>query len=257
MLGDARRAGHQIEQVVREIHGLDRAQAQPLDGRFVQQPPHQIGQPNPSAEIAPPAAQVDPAQHHLAILRRERAHLLHHALRRRAAAAAAHIRNDAERAPVIAAILDLEVGARAVARGVLDRRRQKIGLRENIADLDLPVIIRGGNEFRNARLVRIPHHQAHAFERGQFLRRTLRVAAGDQDARARLLAMDAPDHLPHFVIRGRGDGAGVQHHQVGILQIGGRGEALRRQPGFNRRAIRLRGPAPEILDQKTLHCAPV
>ncbi len=131
---------------------------------------------------------------------------------------------------------------------------RKSRLRENIADFDLPVIFRGRHKFRNARLVRIAHHQAHAFERRQFLRRALRVAAGDQNARARLLAMDTPDHLPHFIVRGCGHGAGVQHHQVGVLQIGGRRKALRGEASLNRRAIGLRRPAPEILDEKTLHC---
>ena len=70
------------------------------------------------------------------------AHLADHLLGRRAAAAAAHEGNDAERAAVIAAVLDLEVGARAVARRVLHRRGQEIVLREDIADLDLAVVRR-------------------------------------------------------------------------------------------------------------------
>ena len=91
----------------------------------------------PPSEIAAPAAQVDPAQHHFAIFRRQCADLLDHGFRRRAAAAAAHVRNNAERAAVVAAVLNLEIRARAVARGVFDRRGKKIALRENIADVDL------------------------------------------------------------------------------------------------------------------------
>ncbi len=101
--------------------------------------------------------------------------------------------------------------------------------------------------------MRIPHHQAHAFERGQFLRRALRIAAGDQNPRARLLAMNAPDHLAHFVIRGRRHGASIQHHQVGILHLGRRRQPLRREPSLDRRAIGLRRPAPEIFNEKALH----
>ena len=111
----------------------------------------------------------------------------------RAAAAAAHERNDAERAAVIAAILNLEVGARAIAGGVFHRRGEKIALREDIADMDVAVVgrVRLGqrHQLRDLRLVRVAHHPLDARHRGQFLRRALRIAAGHQDARRGILAM--------------------------------------------------------------------
>jgi len=65
----------------------------------------------------------------------------------------------------------------------------------------------------------------------------------------------AADGLPHVFIGGNRHRAGVQHHQVGGRALTRLQEAARRQRRFQRRAIRLRGPASEILDEEFPHPA--
>ncbi len=105
------------------------------------------GQPHGAARLAAPAAQVDAAQHDFAIAPRQPAHLFHHLVGRGAAAAAAHERDDAEGAAVVAAVLNLQIGAGAVAGGIFHGRGEKIALGEDIAHVDVAVVrggIRGG-----------------------------------------------------------------------------------------------------------------
>ena len=69
--------------------------------------------------------------------------------------------------------------------------------------------------------------------------------------------MHAPDGLPHIVIRGLRDGAGIQHHQVRGGAVIGRFQTLSRELRFQRRAIGLRGPASEILNEVSPHPASI
>ena len=146
VLGDARRLGHQAQQVVGEIHRFHRAQPQPFHFGFGQQQPEQVRQAQGTTRFPAPSPQVDAAQHDLAIPLGEPAHLRHHLPGRRAAAAPAHERNDAERAAVVAPVLDLEVGPRAVPGRVFHRRGEKIVLRENVAHVDVAVVGRATPE---------------------------------------------------------------------------------------------------------------
>ena len=65
--------------------------------------------------------------------------------------------------------------------------------------------------------------------------------------------MHAPDGLAHVVIGGRGDGAGVEHHQVRRGALAARFQALARKQRLQRGAIGLRGPASEILNEELPH----
>ena len=176
------------------------------------------------------------------------ADLVDHGIRLRAAAASAHVGNDAERAAIVAAVLNLEIRASAVAQGVFNGRGKKIALLENIADADFAVIVRAvRDQIGNRILVRIADDQSHAGQSGDFLRRALRVAAGDDDARLGLRAMDAADGLAKLVVGGRGDGAGVQDDEVGVGKIVGGAETARSEPGFEGGPIGLRSAASERL----------
>jgi hypothetical protein len=191
--GDARRGSHEAQQLVGEIHRLDGTEAQPLDSGLIEQAADKVRQAHAAPWLAAPAAQVDATQDYFAIAAAEAAHLLDHLVRRRAAAAPPDERNDAERAAVIAAVLDLQVGARAVAGGVLHRRGEEVVLREDIADEDVAVIGRGADQFGDLRLVGIPHDPFHAGHGGQFIGRALCVATGHQDAGRGVLAMHAAE----------------------------------------------------------------
>src|SRR5712671_3041704 len=108
--------------------------------------------------LSAPAPQVDSAEHNFLVSPRQAAYLLQHLAQRRAAAAAAHIGNNAKGTAIVAAVLNFQVGARAVARGLAYRRGEKIVLREDIANLDLSVVIETGHQVGDLGLVRIPHY---------------------------------------------------------------------------------------------------
>jgi hypothetical protein len=63
-----------------------------------------------------------------------------------------------------------------------------------------------------------------------------------------------PAHgLPHVVIRGLRDGAGVQNHQVGVAALRRRFQALSRKQRLQRGAVGLGGPAAKVLDEELIH----
>src|ERR1700733_271577 len=129
-----------MEQVVGEIHRLHGTQPEALDARLCQQQSQQAGQPNGAAGFSSPPAQIDTAQHNLAIPFPQPADLTHHLLSRRAPASPAHKWNDAEGTAVVAAVLYLEIGACAVAGGILHGGREKIMLRKDVAHVDVAVV---------------------------------------------------------------------------------------------------------------------
>jgi hypothetical protein len=138
------------------------------------------------------------------------ANLRDHGIRPRAAAAAAHVGNNAERAAIVASVLNLEIRPGAVTQGIFNRRGKKVALFEDVADADLAMIVLAiDDQIGNRILVRVPDHEAHAGQSGDFLGRTLGVAAGDHDTRLGLCTMNAPDGLAKFVVGGRRYGTGV------------------------------------------------
>ncbi len=156
--------------------------------------------------FASPAAEIDPAQHYFAIALGQMPHLRNNLIGGSAAASSAHEWNDAERAAVIAAVLDLEVGARAIAGRVFHRGGEKIVLRENITDVNLSVERQFGfgDDIRNLNFMRVSHHPVDPGQCRQLLGCALRVTARDQDARGGILAMHAMDGFAHiFVSRTR------------------------------------------------------
>src|ERR1700675_730439 len=113
MFCDARRGRDQLEQIVAPVHRFHRAEAQTRDLGLIQQPADQVHQPRGASRLASPAAQINTAQHDLAVAPGEIPHLGDYLFDRRAAAAAAYERDDAERTAIVAAVLDLEIGARS------------------------------------------------------------------------------------------------------------------------------------------------
>ena len=89
-------------------------------------------------------------------------------------------------------------------------------------------------------LVRVAHHPLDARQAGQLLRRALGIAAGDQNARGGIFAMHAADGLAHVFVGGAGDGAGVEHHEIGRGALAGGFQPLSREQRFQRRTIGLR-----------------
>ena len=172
----------------------------------------------PAARFPAPAAEIDAAQDDLAIPGCEPAHLVDHLLGRGAPAAAADEGDDAEGAAVIAAVLDFQVRAGAVAGRVLDRRRKEVVLGEDVADVDVAVVRSAGhgkrNEIGDLRFVGISNNPFDSGHRRQLLGSPLRIAAGDENPGGGILAMHATDRLADIVICRGGNGAGIQYDEV-------------------------------------------
>ncbi len=140
---------------------------------------------------------------------------IEHGLYRPAALRAARHGDDAERAAVAAAVLDLD----------------ECPLPAAVEQGDFPGFGRhgrhaGGIQFRQREadqsvLVPVADHQvdAHGFRR--LLRIQCRITAADDQLGRRVVPVDAADQLPGFAHRFLGDRAGVDHDQVGILLLPG------------------------------------
>src|SRR3712207_5839518 len=93
---------------------------------FSKQRTHEPGQPHPQARLAAPATEIEARQHNLRIALCESADLVDDLRHRRASASAAHRRNDAERAAVRTAILNLQILPATVACRTFDRSRHEL-----------------------------------------------------------------------------------------------------------------------------------
>ena len=101
--------------------------------------------------------------------------------------------------------------------------------------------------------MRIADHPLDARHLRQFLRRPLRITAGDQNARGRIFAMHPADGRPRIAVGLRRNSAGIQDDQVGVLARIGAAKTALGQLRFERRAIGLRRAAAEILDEEPRH----
>ena len=106
---------------------------------------------------------------------------------------------------------------------------------------------------RNSRLMRIAYHPCDTFDRGQFVGRALRVAAGDDDARGGIRAVDFTHGFSRLRVGRSGDGAGVQHDDVGGIPVGGEPQAAGEQIAAKRGGIGFRGATTEIFDRERGH----
>ena len=90
------------------------------------------------SQIAPPPAEIDPGNHHLAIACvNQLLDFMQHFVKIQRPAVAAHRRNDAERAAVVAAILNFEIGTGALVRGIEYRRGQQFSVSEDVGNVML------------------------------------------------------------------------------------------------------------------------
>ena len=142
-----------------------------------------------------------------------------------------------------------------------DRRGQQFGVGEDVADDN---VRRGSSTNLRQRhesgrggqresvvsdfvLVGISDDQADARQSGQLFRSALGIAAGDQNLRGRVLAMDPPDGGAHVLIGRRGDRAGVQDDDFGLARRAGARQPAIQQLTLDRGAIRLGRAASEVL----------
>ena len=224
------------EQLVVDVLGLDRREAQPLDRGLVEDPPDEAGQRQRGARVGAaeaalgPAAvvrpDVDPGQDDLAMTRAERApDVLQHGLRGEAPLRAAGGRDDAVGAEERAAVLDLHEGPgpldrRPLVGDALDLDARQRGERPRDARVTAPCRTDQPLDLLEQRVLRAVVDQPRVRIRGrERVPPDLHGAARDDDLRVRVRAAGAPDGLARLLVGRRGHRAGVDEDQV---RAGGR-----------------------------------
>ncbi len=100
--------------------------------------------------------------------------------------------------------------------------------------------------------MRIPNHPGDAGQLGELLGGALGVAAGNKDAGVGAAPVDPPDRLAQLIVGGGGDGARIQDHQIGFLELAGGLHSPGGQARFQGGAVGLRGSAPKRFYEKPL-----
>ena len=267
-------AGPRREELVVDVLGLDGGEADPLDRRLGEDPPDQPRQRERRARVGAAEAahrgaavvrpDVDSRQDDLAVPGGKRpAHVGQHDLGGQRALGAAGPRDDAEGAEEAAAVLDLDVGPRAVDPGpvVDDPRdldageRRERGVERAVRSLH---VVAGQPEEalhlgQEPVLLVVPHEprlRIHGGERGPA---DLHRAAGDDERRPRARAPGAAHGLARLVVRHRGDRAGVHEVEVGPGAVSHELHAARAEEPLHRVHLRLVDLAAEVGDRGPPH----
>ncbi len=96
--------------------------------------------------------------------------------------------------------------------------------------------------------MRIADDEADARQRRDFLGSALRITAGNQDLRIGIFAMNAPDGGPGILIGRCRYGASVENDDLGFVGGAGATQSALKQLPLDGGAVRLGGPASEILN---------
>ncbi len=99
----------------------------------------------------------------------------------------------------------------------------------------------------------VADHGVDAGQRGELVRRPLRIAAGDQDARGGVFPPHAAQEGAGGAVRLGGHAAGIGNDYVGLGRAQSRAEAAMPQFGAYHLAVRPAGPAPEVLNVVFCH----
>ncbi len=102
-------------------------------------------------------------------------------------------------------------------------------------------------------LVRVSDDEAHARQRRQFFRSALRIAAGDQNSRLGIFAVNAANGGTRVLIGGGGHRACVQDNHFGLDGSAGALHAAVEQLALDGRAIGLGRAASEVLHMISGH----
>lgn len=217
---ELRLAGHPLDISVGEQLGLEGAQPHPLDPLDRAGELDRVDQ--PQAEVLSVAGEVDAHEHRLPVARlREPLELGAQLVRLFGADRPARGGDDAVGAVALAPVLDLD--ERAGAFGKLLGAHRLEGLPPLVrADVDNPLpgdagpLHERGEPFPAARAgddVRLGQTVGGVGE-------GLGVAAGQRDDRVRVLRLQMAQHPAGLLVARRGDGAGVDHIDVGRLRMG-------------------------------------
>ena len=137
--GEAIGRSEQINEVLCNVEGLNRADAEPFDGCFIENAAEEIFEFDARGQVAAVGAQVDAAEHDFAVSGfAEAPDFLEDGFWRQAAASPANKRNHAVAAAGITAVLDLEGGTRVIPLSADDRRAEHYARRVELIHERLP-----------------------------------------------------------------------------------------------------------------------
>jgi hypothetical protein len=174
------------------------------------------------APLAAPAAEVDTSENDFGIAGGgEALGFSDDPVRGGGAGFAADAGDNAKGAAVIAAVLDLEVGAGTVSGRAFDGGVEEFVLGEDVADVDFGVVGGGvgGDDVADEAFVGVANDPGDAFDLGKIFRGALGIAAGDEDAGRGVVALEAADDLADVLVgRGR-DGAGIEYNKGSLAGV--------------------------------------
>jgi len=138
VLGDTIGGGEEIDQVSRDVKGLDGADAEAFDGGFVEDAAEEVFEFDAGGEAAAVGAEVDAAENDFAVARiGEALDFVNDCVGWEAAALAADKGDDTVRAAGVATVLDFESGAGVIAFSAEDRSGEESVLFEYITGKNL------------------------------------------------------------------------------------------------------------------------
>ena len=288
---DAAVGGEKFDEVLRYVEGFDGADAKAFDGGFAEDAAEEIEKFDARREIAAISAEIDAAEDNFAEAGIGKAlEFGEDGLRGQAAGLAADKGDDAEGTAGVAAVLDFQRGARVIPFPAEDRGDKDFGelgdvAGENRGGKDGLAILRGSSGGSRSSVgtsllrpykgnlggeiwgdegdrmeqggdlgfVGVADDIGDAGERGKFFGGALGVTASDNDARRGIGGVKLADGVASLRISGGGDGAGVEHDDIGRGRVGGEGEAAIAELALDGRAVGLRGTAAELFDEESAH----
>lgn len=112
---------------------------------------------------------------------------------------------------------------------------------------------RGDDDIHQLLFVRVPHHPRYAGQSGNFLRCALGIASRDHNLTLGIFPMNPPDGCPGILVGRGGHGASIQHHDRGLLGVGGSLKAALGELPLYSGPVGLSSSAPKILYVKAGH----
>jgi len=208
-VGQEPRVRKGLEEIGVEVPRLEGGQPQSLDIGFGEDPFDQMLQTVSIAEVVAVRPEVDTAQHDLPVTESlELMDLAQHRAVRYASARTAGNGDDAIGAVIVAAVLDLEEGARPGRVARLEKH-----LRVGVGARWVEQSPRFG-KLEQTFLVGVANHQIHA-DLPDFTRGDLGITTRDDDLGLRVATTKMTDELARLLGSDGGHGAGVEDAQIG------------------------------------------
>ena len=273
VFGDAIGTSEKGDEVLRDIERLDGTDTEASEIGFVENAAQEIENVGAGRKIAPPGAKIDAAENDfLKTGIREAMNLGKDFFGREAATLAADVRDHAEGAAVVAAILDFQCGASVIPLSTEDGRNENFAGGEDVSGEDLgrrrtmsgrgcrpykldwdEILFGGSDEIGDLWFVGIAYDMGDAREDGQFFWCALSVTSGDENFGGGVLRVDFANGVAGLRVSSGSDGAGIDDDEFGCVWGGSGAAATVKQLPLDGGAIGLCGAASELFDVEASH----